>query len=423
MKKLVAIVLVAMLALPMACFAQAKDKTTVTLWHTFTGAQLAMIDTLVEEFNASSDAFTVVAEAFPNSGFDSKVQTAIANGEGPDIIFHYSSEAANYIDGQNPENNLIVDFGQYIHDPEIGIEGWDTGMDKVLLDETVGFDDGLMHAIPLVRTGPILFYNKTILDELNLAVPTTWAELAETAKAITEAKGIYGFATDSLADMMQALILQNGSEYIDVAAKEAKINNPITVDAAAWYGDNVKAGYFAPAPTSDYYSNDMNSQLLGMYIGSCAGVPYLLAEENGWELGMAAMPLQGTQRWYPAWNRSAIAFKSTQARELGAYLFIKFFVAPENNVRWCTAMIALSPYYATHKMEGYQDLVDANVALQVVQSCLPDAGFLPTVYGASTIRDELKALAQMAGDANLTTPIADLVAAAEITCTEKMQDN
>ena len=399
-----------------------EGKTVVTLWHTFTKGQKDMIDTIAYEFNAQSAEYYVAVESFPSRDFESKVRTAVVNGEGPDIIFHYSSEAANYVDGDNPENNLIVDLGKYISDPEIGIADWETSMDQVLLDETKGFADGLTHYVTLVRTGPILFYNKTILDELGLKVPTTWTELAETAKTISEKKpGVYGYAADSLTDMMPSLIMQNGSEYIDIHAKEAKIDNQITLDALNWYGKGVQDGYFMAAPTVDYYSNDMNNQLVAMYIGSCAGIPYLYPTENNWELGLAAMPQEGSERWYPAWNRGAFVFKSNETQEKGAYLFIKFFIQPENDLRFVQSVIALSPYYAVQQLDGYKELVAANPALQALESCLPDAGFLPLVNGASVVRTQLQSLAQMAGDPANNENIAALLTEATATCNDALQ--
>ncbi len=402
----------------------AEGKTVITLWHTFTKAQKDMIDTIAYDFNAQSDEYFVTVEAFPSRDFESKVRTAVVNGEGPDIIFHYSSEAANYVDGENPENNLIVDLGKYINDPEIGIPDWETSMDPILLDETKGFTDGLTHYVTLVRTGPILFYNKTIFDELGLKVPTTWTELAETAKTISEKKpGVYGYAADSLTDMMLSIIMQGGSEYIDTAAKEAKIDNEITLNALKWYGKGVQEGYFMAAPTVDYYSNDMNNQLVAMYIGSCAGVPYLFPAENNWELGLAAIPQEGVERWYPAWNRGAFVFKSNENQEKGAYLFIKFFIEPENDLRFIESVIALSPYYGVQQQPAYDELVAANPALQALTDCLPDAGFLPLVAGASVVRDQLQALAQMAGDPANNDSLAALLTEANDLCTEKIAGN
>ena len=425
MKKLVALLLAALLLASCCSFALAAEKTTVKIWHTFTNDQKDMLETIAQEFNDSQDEYTVVVENFPSRDFDSKVRTAVVNGDGPDLIFHYSSEAANYINADDPSRTLVADLDQFINDPEIGIPDWDTCMDQILIDETCGFVDGVTHTIPLVRTGPIFFYNKTIFDDLGLSAPTTWTELAQVAQTVAEKKSgethVYGFAADSLTDMMQSIIMQNGSEYIDMKAKEAKLDNEITVNALTWYGENVKNGAFMAQPTSDYYSNDMNSQIVASYIGSCAGIPYLFDKDNGWELALAPIPQEGSVKWYPAWNRSAIIFANGEDNERGAFLFVKYFIQPENNLRWCEAMIALSPYYATQALDGYQVLVDANPALQAVAECLPDAGFLPTIYGASVVRDELKSLAQMAGDQNNATPIEQMVKESVETANKALQ--
>lgn len=403
--------------------AKKSGKIIVTLWHSFTKGQLDMMNTIAAEFNAQSDKYYVNAQYQPNSGLTTKVMNAVLAGEGPDLFFNYASEAANYVDPEDEDNTLVVDLAQYIYDEEIGIADFDNAVESVIVEEAKSFADGKMHILPLVRTGPIFYYNKTIFDELDLAVPTTWEELAEVAKTIREKKGIYGFAADSLTDMMQALIMQHGSEYIDMETKTAKINNEITVNAIKWYGEQVKAGYFMAAPTSLYYSDDMNNQTVACYIGSCAGIPYLYAEENGWELGVTATPVwfDATSNWYPAWDRGFMMFKSNDEQQLGAYEFLKFFAAPEQNIRWCQAVICLSPFKATQALPEYTKLIEDNPALQALSECLPNAGFLPNIKGASTVRDELQSMAKMAGDESNTQTVEEMVAAAEITCNEALQ--
>lgn len=403
--------------------AKAAGKTIVTLWHSFTKGQLDMMNTITAEFNASNDKYYVNAQYQPSKGLESKTMNAVLAGEGPDLFFHYASEAANYVDADNPDNTMVVDLSKYINDPQIGIPNFADTMEASVYGEATSFADGGMYILPLVRTGPILYYNKTILNELGLQVPTTWEELAAASKTIKEKKGIYGYAADSLTDMMQALIMQKGSEYIDLTTKTAKINNQFTIDALKWYGENVKAGYFMAAPTSDYYSNDMNNQTVAMYIGSCAGIPYLFDKDNGWELGVAATPAwsDATTKWYPAWNRGFMMFKTNDAQQLGAYEFLKYFMAPEQNIRWCQSVICLSPFKATQALPEYQALIDANPALQALADCLPNAGFLPNIKGASTVRDELKSMAKMVGDESNTTSVEDMVAAAEKTCNDALQ--
>ena len=70
-------------------------------------------------------------------------------------------------------------------------------------------------------TGPLLFVNKTIYDELGLTLPTTWDELKANSKKIYEEKNIVGFAVDSATDFATILILQShDGAYVDLANKK-----------------------------------------------------------------------------------------------------------------------------------------------------------------------------------------------------------
>ena len=146
--------------------------------------------------------YEVVVESQAYSGFLDTVYNAVANGVGPNMIINYASTAADYV-----KDGLVVDLSKYVFDEEIGMADVYNSLPESIKAETVGFSDGGMYALPAVTTGPIFFINKTIYDELGLTAPTTWEELAENSKKIYEAKGVAGFAADSLTDMMQALMM------------------------------------------------------------------------------------------------------------------------------------------------------------------------------------------------------------------------
>lgn len=184
----------------------ASAATQVTIWHTFTDAQQTALEKFAADFNASQSDYEVVVESQAYSGFLDSVYNAVANGVGPNMIINYASTAADYV-----KDGLVVDLSKYVFDDEIGMADIYNSLPDSIKAETVGFSDGGMYALPAVTTGPIFFINKTIYDELGLTAPTTWEELAENSKKIYEAKGIAGFAADSLTDMMQALMMQSGA--------------------------------------------------------------------------------------------------------------------------------------------------------------------------------------------------------------------
>jgi len=361
----------------------AEGKTTVTIWSTFTKGQDEYLRKAVADFNAQSAAYEVVVETQPNSGFTTAVRNAVQNGVGPDIIFNYASEAAGYVD-----QGLVADLSQYIYDGEIGIEGFDECMsERIMEGEVNGFSDGLVHYLPAYTTGPILFYNETLFNELELAVPTTWEEMEAACAVIKEKKGIAGLGFDSLTDCIQMMIMETGCGYIDTANKVVTFNTPEMVAKIQWVIDCVNKGYFLLAPTGDYFSNDFNSGLVASYIGSCAGYPYITPD--GFEFNMAPAP---ATTWYPSWNRGPIVFYyNDDARAQGAYEFVKYFISADVNLGWVIAVNALSPYTWTQELEGYKAYVAEDSlainALNAVGAHLDIAGSLPNVTGAATVRN------------------------------------
>lgn len=406
MRKIVALMAAAVMLF--ALCASASAATQVTIWHTFTDAQQAALEKFAAGFNASQDEYEVIVESQTYSGFLDSVYNAVANGVGPNIIINYASTAADYV-----KDGLVVDLSQYVFDEEIGMADIYATLPDAIKDETVGFEDGGMYALPAVTTGPILFYNKTLYDELGLTPPTTWEELAEQAKVIYEAKGIPGFACDSLTDMMQALMMQSGSGYIDTENECVLFNTESAIAWLDWFGQNVQAGYFQLNPQQDYFSTDFNAGLVASYLGSCAGDPYIIPD--GFEYDVAPMVNSIDVAWFPSWNRGPIVFNKDEASNKGAYMFVKYFLTPEVNAEWAQAMNALSPYGSTQESEAYAEF-GANLAasLVAVQANLDVAGALPSVTGSYTVRTALQdAAISVAGGMSAEDAMAVCVATSD----------
>ena len=381
LRSVVAMILAVVMLLACASFAEGA-KTKVTIWHTFTQDQEAYLVKAAADFTASQDKYEVEVLSQAYSGFTDNVKNAVKNGVGPDIIFNYASEAAEYVD-----LGLVADLSQYIYDEETGIEGFDGSLAQGVMDgEVNGFSDGLIHYLPAYTTGPILFYNKTMYDELGLSVPANWDEMVENCKVIKEAKNIPGLGFDSLTDCIQMFIMEEGCGYIDVENKCITFNTDAMKAKIQWLVDCVNAGYFTIASSGDYFSTDFNSGIVATYVGSCAGYPYI--EPDGFEFGMAAMP---ATTWYPSWNRGPIAFYyNDDARAEGIYEFVKYFISADVNLGWVKAVNALAPYSWTQALDEYKAYVSEDTpavqSLNAVAAHLDIAGSLPAVTGASTVR-------------------------------------
>lgn len=347
-----------------------SEKVRVTLWHTYTEKQREYLDKTIADFNASQEKIEVVAEAQPRQDFESKVMQAVRAGNGPDLIIHFSSEAANYV-----ADGLVVDFAKYLDASFID------SIDAGAILEAKSFADGGMHLLPLFTSGPVLFYNTKIYEELSLKAPTTWEELAENSRKIKEAHpDKYGFAADSLADLGQTLFSQNGDKIIDKDKKEATFNTEANAASVNWYAEGVKKGHFMLSPSEQYFSSDFNSEVLATYIGSVAGAPYLT--KDLWSV--APLPQGGKEQWTPAWNRGIIAFKSNEAREAATVEYAKYLASPEVNAGFCVTANYASPLAATREVQAYKDLIATNKPLAALRPEI--AGSFPAIAGTSDIR-------------------------------------
>ena len=389
MKKFVG--LFAVLALLIALTACASAATEVVIWHTFTQGQEAALQSYADAFNASQDEYEVKLITQEYNGFTSTVYQAVASGEGPSIIFNYGSEAANYV-----LDNKVVDLKPYIYDSEIGMVDVYESLPATLRSEVEGFEKEGIYYLPCYTTGPVLFYNTAIYEEMGFEPPKTWDELAEQSKAIFEKTGVYGYSgADGLTDLMQTLILQSGNGYIDVENKKVLFDTEETLKWLTWYGENTQNEYFLDGPTIDnYISADFNAGNVASYSGSCAGEPYITLET----FSCAPQPRSITTEWYPSWNRGPIVFDQGEDVNKGAYLFVKYMLTPEVNTNWVQAVNALSPYGTTQASDAYKAYTDnLSVSLQALQANLDIAGALPNVTGSAVVRDKLKEAAQKVG--------------------------
>lgn len=405
MRKLIRLLSLALAALMLIGMvsAVAEEKTKVTIWHTFTKGQEEYLNKAVADFNASQDKIEVEALTQPYSGFTDAVYNAVNEGIGPDIIFNYSSEAAKYV-----EAGQLADLSQYIYDEEIGIKDFDASLaEGVMNGEVKGFTDGLIHYLPAYTTGPIFFYNKTMFDELGLAVPTTWEEMEKVCAVIREKKGIPGFAIDSMTDFVQMLIMESeNSGYIDAKNQTVLFDTKEVREKIQWVVDMAQKGYFAIKPSGNYFSEDFNGGTIASFMGSCAGYPYV--KPNGFDFAMAPVPAKS---WFPSWNRGPIVFYyKDDARAEAAYEFVKYFISADVNAGWVEAVTALAPYAWTKETEAYKAFIAQDTlalqSLKAVEANLGIAGTLPAVPGAADVRNFLKAAVEKAAAGDMTAEAA-----------------
>lgn len=391
-----------------AC-SSSSDKIQVEVWHNWnveegTGYELTV---LADEYNKSQDKVEVLLVSQPSDGFSNKVYTSVANGTGPDIFFNFANSIPEYA-----AEGLLADMGKYMDTATL-----QSRISEALWNESTGAD-GKLHVVPIQTSAPVLFYNKTLYDELGLDAPKTWSDLESDAEIIYQKKGIPGFASADAVDIAQMLFCQTGAEYIDATNKTVGFNTPACAQQLNWYTACVNKGIFTTNFESGSVDKDFNAGLLACFMGSCTYEPHIIPE--GFEYAAAPAPTDGEHMWAPIFSRGAIVFASNEETEAAACEFLEFITLPHNTVRWSMGVGSLSPYNDAKQSADYSNYVDTDIVLRAAADTIDYAYTTPAVIGALTVRSEVKQLfLQVVGGSKTAE---EALAEAEVNCNKALQN-
>ena len=192
-----------------AVTASAADKKEVVIWDYFeTDAQKQMMQSLIDEFNASQDEYEASHVYVPFADYEKQLTLGIASGELPDLVILDGCGMASFIQ--------LGLFGD-ISDADIN---WDEYMEGPMESTML---DGKHYGIPFATNCTALFYNKDLFDAAGIDYPdenTTWDEFHEMAKALTK-DGVSGFGnavTNTDEGTFQCLqwLYTAGGSYTDI---------------------------------------------------------------------------------------------------------------------------------------------------------------------------------------------------------------
>ena len=183
MKKLIALVLAAMMLLSVASFAAADETKTLTIvaWDANTTGYLTAQK---EAYEAAHPGVTIEYIDVSSQDYDQKVATMLTNDKSDIYMVKDIPALLNW-----HETDSCTDLNDYIAASNYDLSGF-VGM------ETNYNFDGKQVALPFRSDFEILFYNKDLFDAANVEYPTndmTWEQYKEKALTVADpTKDIYG---------------------------------------------------------------------------------------------------------------------------------------------------------------------------------------------------------------------------------------
>lgn len=299
-----------------------NNPVEITFWHAMNGDQEKSLQGLVDKFTKENPNITVTLQNQSSyADLQQKITATTASPKNlPTITQAYPDWLLNAID-----ENLVLDLKPYIENETLKFDNYDDIVKGFREASTI---DGKIYGIPFNKSTEVLWYNKTLLDKLNLKVPTTYEEFEDVSEQIKEKENIIGGGFDSLSNYYTTYLKNEGVIFdsnLDPTSEKS-------VEAVDYYLDGIKDGYFRIAGTDKYLSAPFGNETIAMFVGSNAGEAFVKqGVADKFEIGVAPYPAkevmqQGTDLF--------IFNSATSEQKTAAYEFLKFLTTTENQITW-----------------------------------------------------------------------------------------
>ncbi|OON91983.1 MAG: hypothetical protein ATN34_02865 [Epulopiscium sp. Nele67-Bin002] len=321
MKRLKLILATLALTVLVGCDNVDDDIIQITFWHVLNGSQETLLQTLTDEFTAQNEGITInLVNKTNHSELSSQITAALISPKTLPTI----SQA--YIDWMlNPiADGLVIDILPYILSYPDGQNRLDDCIDGFI--KPLMINDAL-YGLPFTKSSEVIWYNKTLFDELGLKPPTSFEELTEVSKIIYSEKGIPGAGFDSLSNYFYTYLYGNGVKYDPTNDNQEILNEMVN-----YYLDGVNEGYFRISGTDRFLSQPFGDEMLGMYIGSTASESFITDNVDGkFEIEAAPHPAgysiqQGTDVF--------IFSSADDSQKEAAYAYLRHLASPEVQQQW-----------------------------------------------------------------------------------------
>ena len=212
------------------------QKITFATWQWGEAGYSDFYAEVAEQFAKENPGYEIEPIQIPNGDYWDKMFASVSSGTVPDIFMGKVVRIGNLVGlgALEPLDNYAS--------PEL-LEDFKTVYQPIQSSNPI-VTDGKTYALTTMYTSHQLFYNKQLLDEAGIEVPTTIDEFIEAVKQLTKAPEQYGYAcmtTNESAFYDDLLIWSIGFDD-NVVGGSININSPGVQEAFKKYKEIFDAG-------------------------------------------------------------------------------------------------------------------------------------------------------------------------------------
>lgn len=325
--------------MPLVRAAQSGGKSvSLQFWGRLT--ENKQIDALVKAWNDKNPNISVKYQGLPADQYRTKLLTATAAGNAPDIVGMDVAIMPQYMDQDSlhPLDDYIAAAGaDFRADFPAGLWLSATKANKT-------------YAVPWWADPSGMFYNLDLFKKAGIdTAPETWDDLMTAAKATTETKGgpssaVYGAVFPAIGPSVMFTWLPflwgNGGDLLD-AKNCSAFNDQAGIQAMQLWVDLFQKGYMPRSAVLGQSSDELTQLVISnraaMYVGGSSLINYAAVNAPDVKLGTAVMPrpANGKHSSYLGGDNLVIMNKSEHPDE--AWQFIQFMIEADQMRQFATA--------------------------------------------------------------------------------------
>ncbi|MEA9984338.1 ABC transporter substrate-binding protein [Subtercola sp. RTI3] len=313
---------------------QANGKVALTFWHGYTEADGGVLDSIVNDFNASQSNITISTQTKTWSVIDDTLLPALSSKNGPDIVAMTSDRLPVYA-----QKKALVNLDDFY--------AQDSSNTKALKPEAVNMEtvSGKKYGVPSGFVPLSVIYNKTLFAQAGITTfPTTWDQWVADAKKLTvDSNGDgtpeqYGLALPDHATVgngiWPSLFEGNGGSVTSSDGTQATVNSQANIDTLTYWAGAIQKDKISPTGLDGIGADKLfTAGKAAMEVGGpwMAGV----ATTSNIDYGLAAIPAGPKAQVASAIGISlAVTAQTDATKQQAAEKFLAYFNDKTTAVKW-----------------------------------------------------------------------------------------
>jgi len=310
-----------------------SQKTVVKFWHAMGGESQKTLKSLVERFEKENPGIDIELVGMGNyDALSQKLMGAVASQSPPTIAQMYESWTTQLL-----ASDKLVCLDSFVRGPE-GLSDSDLADIYPALLENNSWNGRLL-TLPFNKSVPVYYYNAGMFRSAGYdSFPSTWPLFRQAVAKLTkrDAQGaveVWGAAGGTDIWIFGSMLFQKNGRFVDSEDGNPLFAGPAGVSALAFQVDMVLKDRTQNTDVSRTPMDDFLVGRMATLTGSSTWRAPIVDKET-FEVGMAPVP---------QWDRPAAIvygtnvgmFRDSKPEEkAAAWKFIKWFIAPEQQVEW-----------------------------------------------------------------------------------------